>query len=77
MMEQGKPIDSYPDRQALSTSILTFFDRQESLTSYLAHLAAAHCVYPGVLLWEMIVPLPGSEDTELLQEVCHNVVEQA
>jgi transcriptional regulator with XRE-family HTH domain len=29
----------------------------ESLTSYLARLAEAHCVYPGVLLQEMIVPL--------------------
>ena len=28
----------------------------ESLTSYLARLAEAHCVYPGVLLQEMIVP---------------------
>jgi transcriptional regulator with XRE-family HTH domain len=28
----------------------------ESLTSYLARLAAAHCVYPGVLLREIIVP---------------------
>ncbi len=30
---------------------------QESLTSYLARLADAHCVYPGVLLSQMIVPL--------------------
>ena len=29
----------------------------ESLTSYLARLAEAHCVYPGVLLQQMIVPL--------------------
>lgn len=29
----------------------------ESLTSYLARLAAAHCVYPGILLREMIFPL--------------------
>lgn len=29
----------------------------ESLTSYLARLAAVHCVYPGVLLREMILPL--------------------
>jgi len=29
----------------------------ESLTSYLARLAEAHCVYAGVLLQEMIVPL--------------------
>src|SRR5207245_11289580 len=29
----------------------------ESLTSYLARLADAHCVYPGVLLQQMIVPL--------------------
>src|SRR5260370_42551980 len=28
----------------------------ESLTSYLARLAEAHCVYPGVLIQEMIVP---------------------
>lgn len=28
----------------------------ESLTSYLARLAAAHCVYPGILLREMILP---------------------
>jgi transcriptional regulator with XRE-family HTH domain len=28
----------------------------ESLTSYLARLAAAHCIYPGVLLREIIVP---------------------
>ena len=29
----------------------------ESLTSYLARLAEVHCVYPGVLLQQMIVPL--------------------
>ncbi len=29
----------------------------ESLTSYLARLAEAHCVYPGVLLQQMMVPL--------------------
>src|SRR5436305_9565996 len=29
----------------------------ESLTSYLARLADAHCIYPGVLLQQMIVPL--------------------
>jgi transcriptional regulator with XRE-family HTH domain len=29
----------------------------ESLTSYLARLAEVHCVYPGVLLRQMIVPL--------------------
>ncbi len=29
----------------------------ESLTSYLARLAAAHCVYPGILLREMILPM--------------------
>ena len=29
----------------------------ESLTSYLARLAEAHCVYPGVLLQQMLVPL--------------------
>ncbi len=29
----------------------------ESLTSYLARLAAAHSIYPGILLREMIVPL--------------------
>jgi transcriptional regulator with XRE-family HTH domain len=29
----------------------------ECLTSYLARLAEAHCVYPGVLLQEMVVPL--------------------
>ncbi len=34
----------------------------ESLTSYLARLAAAHCVYPGILLREMILPL--LEETE-------------
>ncbi|GLV54427.1 hypothetical protein KDH_12740 [Dictyobacter sp. S3.2.2.5] len=28
-----------------------------SLTSYLACLAAAHCVYPGVLLREMVLPM--------------------
>jgi transcriptional regulator with XRE-family HTH domain len=34
----------------------------ESLTSYLARLAKAHCVYPGVLLSQMIVPhLPEAE----------------
>jgi transcriptional regulator with XRE-family HTH domain len=34
----------------------------ESLTSYLARLAKAHCVYPGVLLSQMIVPhVPGAE----------------
>lgn len=42
----------------------------ESLTSYLARLAEAHCVYPGVLLQQMLVPLmreletPGSEAGE-------------
>lgn len=29
----------------------------ESLTSYLTRLAAAHCVYPGILLREMILPM--------------------
>jgi transcriptional regulator with XRE-family HTH domain len=29
----------------------------ESLTSYLARLAEAHCVYPGILLREMILPM--------------------
>ncbi len=29
----------------------------ESLTSYLARLAAAHCVYPGILLRKMILPM--------------------
>jgi transcriptional regulator with XRE-family HTH domain len=29
----------------------------EGLTSYLARLAAAHCVYPGILLREMILPM--------------------
>jgi TniQ len=32
----------------------------ECLTSYIARLAAAHCVYPGVLLEKMVIPLiPG------------------
>ena len=35
----------------------------ESLTSYLARLAEAHCVYPGVLLQEMIVPLMVETET--------------
>jgi hypothetical protein len=29
----------------------------ESLTSYLARLAVAHCVYPGILLREMLLPM--------------------
>lgn len=34
----------------------------ESLTSYISRLAKAHCVYPGVLLSQMIVPhLPDAE----------------
>ena len=36
----------------------------ESLTSYLARLAEAHCVYPGVLLQEMIVPLMVEVETQ-------------
>ncbi len=36
----------------------------ESLTSYLARLAVAHCVYPGVLLREMIVPLLEEAETQ-------------
>lgn len=36
----------------------------ESLTSYLARLAEAHCVYPGVLLQEMIVPLMAETETQ-------------
>jgi transcriptional regulator with XRE-family HTH domain len=35
----------------------------ESLTSYLARLAEAHCVYSGVLLQEMIVPLIAEKET--------------
>ena len=36
----------------------------ESLTSYLARLAEAHCVYPGVLLQEMIVPLMAETEAQ-------------
>jgi len=36
----------------------------ESLTSYLARLAEAHCVYPGVLLQQMIVPLMRELETQ-------------
>lgn len=36
----------------------------ESLTSYLARLAAAHCVYPGILLREMILPLSDLAETQ-------------
>jgi transcriptional regulator with XRE-family HTH domain/endogenous inhibitor of DNA gyrase (YacG/DUF329 family) len=36
----------------------------ESLTSYLARLAEAHCVYPGVLLQQMIVPLMRGLETQ-------------
>lgn len=36
----------------------------ESLTSYLARLADAHSVYPGVLLQEMIVPLLREAETQ-------------
>src|SRR5260370_42584393 len=36
----------------------------ESLTSYLARLAEAHCVYPGVLLQQMIVPLMTELETQ-------------
>src|SRR5260370_32291692 len=36
----------------------------ESLTSYLARLAAAHCVYPGILLREMILPLLEEAETQ-------------
>lgn len=36
----------------------------ESLTSYLARLAAAHCVYPGILLREMILPMLEETETQ-------------
>jgi transcriptional regulator with XRE-family HTH domain len=36
----------------------------ESLTSYLARLAEAHCVYPGVLLQQMLVPLMRDLETQ-------------
>lgn len=36
----------------------------ESLTSYLARLAVAHCVYPGVLLREMILPMLAEAETQ-------------
>ncbi len=36
----------------------------ESLTSYLARLAEAHCVYPGVLLQQMIVPFMTELETQ-------------
>jgi transcriptional regulator with XRE-family HTH domain len=36
----------------------------ESLTSYLARLAAAHCVYPGILLREMILPILKETETQ-------------
>src|SRR2546425_4840168 len=36
----------------------------ESLTSYLARLAEVHCVYPGVLLQQMIVPLVTGLETQ-------------
>jgi transcriptional regulator with XRE-family HTH domain len=36
----------------------------ESLTSYLARLAAAHCVYPGILLREMILPMLQETETQ-------------
>jgi transcriptional regulator with XRE-family HTH domain len=36
----------------------------ESLTSYLARLAAAHCVYPGILLREMILPMLEEAETQ-------------
>lgn len=36
----------------------------ESLTSYLARLAAAHCVYPGILLREMILPMLEKTETQ-------------
>src|SRR6266480_2443904 len=36
----------------------------ESLTSYLARLAEAHCVYPGVLLQQMLVPLMRELETQ-------------
>jgi len=37
----------------------------ESLTSYMARLADAHCVFPGVLMYKMIVPMmPGSSAME-------------
>lgn len=36
----------------------------ESLTSYLARLAAAHCVYPGILLRETILPRLEKAETQ-------------
>src|SRR3984893_16385779 len=36
----------------------------EGLTSYLARLAAAHCVYPGILLREMILPMLEEAETQ-------------
>ena len=36
----------------------------ESLTSYLARLAEAHCIYPGVLLQQMIVPFMTELETQ-------------
>jgi transcriptional regulator with XRE-family HTH domain len=38
---------------------------QESLTSYLARLADAHCVYPGVLLSQMMIPLMAEMEEHL------------
>ncbi len=35
----------------------------ESLTSYLTRLADAHCVYPGVLISQMLVPLVAESET--------------
>jgi transcriptional regulator with XRE-family HTH domain len=39
----------------------------ESLTSYLARLAAAHCVYPGILLRELVLPM--LEEAEMQDNV--------
>lgn len=36
----------------------------ESLTSYLARLAVAHCIYPGILLREMILPMLEEAETQ-------------
>jgi transcriptional regulator with XRE-family HTH domain len=43
----------------------------ESLTSYLARLADTHCVYPGVLLQQMIVPLVQDKDAQSEREDEH------
>src|SRR5437773_2524247 len=43
----------------------------ESLTSYLARLAKAHCVYPGVLLSQMIVPHMKAPETQRIADGSH------